>query len=116
MNTERTIEVSAVVTPNCAIDNRNHMSSHRTLQNPETKKNQKNHTILDCLSQLDFALDAGIGNSYYARLRGSQHYTRYATDRLDERQSVSFLGPDFPMENADRFPVSTPPPPLVSWS
>ena len=64
MNTERTIEVSAVVTPNCAIDNRNHMSSHRTLQNPETKKNQKNHTILYCLSQLDFTLDAGIGNSY----------------------------------------------------
>src|SRR3982074_1579419 len=60
MNTESTIEVSAVVTPNCAIDNRNHMSSHRTLQNPETKKNQKNHTILYCLSQLDFALDAGI--------------------------------------------------------
>src|SRR2546430_11611669 len=49
MKTDRTIEVSAVVTPNCAIDNRNHMSSHRTLQNPETKKNQKNHTILYCL-------------------------------------------------------------------
>src|SRR5580698_9760517 len=46
MKTDKTIEVSAVVTPNCAIANRNHMSSQRTLQNPETKKNQKNHPIL----------------------------------------------------------------------
>src|SRR5437868_1985212 len=100
MNTERTIEVSAVVTPNCAIDNRNHMSSHRTLQNPETKKNQKNHTILCCLSQLDFALNARIGNSYQLDPQGSQHYTRYATDHLhlNERHSVSHLGPEFPME------------------
>lgn len=45
MNTESTIEVSAVVTPNCAIDSRSQMSSHSTLQNPETKKNQKNHAI-----------------------------------------------------------------------
>src|SRR5260370_23826499 len=75
MNTERTIEVSAVVTPNCAIDNRNQMSSHRTLQNPETKKNQKNHTILYCLSQLDFALNAGIGDSYQLAARFTALYT-----------------------------------------
>jgi hypothetical protein len=41
MNTERIIDVSAVVTPNWAIDSRNQMSSHKTLQNPETKKKQK---------------------------------------------------------------------------
>jgi hypothetical protein len=45
MNTESTIEVSAVVTPNCAIDNRNQISSHRTLQNPDNRKNQKNQPI-----------------------------------------------------------------------
>jgi len=45
MNTERTIEVSAVVTPNCAIDSRNQMSSHKMLQNPETKKKQKSQAI-----------------------------------------------------------------------
>ncbi len=45
MNTERTMEVRAVVTPNCAIDKRNQMISQRTLQNPETKKKQKNHAI-----------------------------------------------------------------------
>ena len=52
MKTESTIDVSAVVTPNCAIDNRNQISSHKTLQNPETKKNKKYHTINFCLSAL----------------------------------------------------------------
>src|ERR1700691_6765523 len=64
MNTDKTIEVRAVVTPNCAIANRNHMSSQRTLQNPETKKNQKNQPILFRPPGLD------------ARLRATQHYTR----------------------------------------
>src|SRR5882762_5860915 len=100
MNTERTIEVSAVVTPNCAIDNRNHMSSHRTLQNPETKKNQKNHTILYCLSQLDFALDARKRKQLLPHRKVHSTIHAAATDHLhlNERQSVSYLGPEYPME------------------
>lgn len=45
MKTERTMDVRALVTPNCAIDDRNQITSHKTLQNPETKMNQKNHAI-----------------------------------------------------------------------
>jgi hypothetical protein len=41
MNTERTIETMAVVTPNCAMARRNHTSSYRTLQKPEMKKKTK---------------------------------------------------------------------------
>src|SRR5579871_2942958 len=45
MNTESTIDTSAVVTPNCAMDNRSQTISYRRLQNPETKKNPKNQRI-----------------------------------------------------------------------
>ena len=41
MNTERTIDTMAVVTPNCAIDRRSHTNSYKTLQNPEIKKKKK---------------------------------------------------------------------------
>src|SRR5580658_10006102 len=72
MNTERTIDVSAVVTPNCAIESRNQISSHRTLQNPETKKNQKNHaTHLPFRTRLRLdakRLDARIEASYWLRM------------------------------------------------
>src|SRR4029077_14676795 len=46
MNMESTIDVRAVVTPNCAIARRSHTSSYSTLQNPEMKKNTKNHAML----------------------------------------------------------------------
>src|SRR5437868_12670897 len=42
MKVERTIETSAVVTPNCAIDSRSQTSSYKMLQKPDTKKNAKN--------------------------------------------------------------------------
>ena len=41
MNTESTIETMAVVTPNCAMANRNHTSSYKTLQKPEMRKKTK---------------------------------------------------------------------------
>src|ERR1700693_2076775 len=41
MNTERTIDTMAVVTPNCAMEMRSHTNSYKTLQNPETKKKRK---------------------------------------------------------------------------
>jgi hypothetical protein len=50
MNTDNTIDVKAVVTPNCAIDRRNQISSYKTLQKPETKKKKKNQAIY-CLSE-----------------------------------------------------------------
>jgi hypothetical protein len=45
MNVESTIETSALVTPNSAIDKRSQTSSYKMLQNPETKKNTKNHAM-----------------------------------------------------------------------
>ena len=41
MKTDSTIETMAVVTPNCAMDKRSHISSYSTLQNPEMKKKVK---------------------------------------------------------------------------
>jgi hypothetical protein len=42
---DRTIDTSAVVTPNCAIDSRSQIISYKMLQNPEMKKNTKNQII-----------------------------------------------------------------------
>jgi hypothetical protein len=41
MKTDSTIETMAVVTPNSAMERRNHTSSKRTLQKPERKKKKK---------------------------------------------------------------------------
>ena len=41
MNIESTMDTSAVVTPNCAMANRNQTSSYRMLQKPEMKKKTK---------------------------------------------------------------------------
>ncbi len=45
MNMESTIEVNAVVTPNCAMASRSQTTSYRMLQKPETRKNRKNQTM-----------------------------------------------------------------------
>jgi hypothetical protein len=44
MKTERTMEIIAVVTPNCAMERRSQTSSYRTLQKPEMKKRTKYQT------------------------------------------------------------------------
>ncbi|MGA9255713.1 MAG: hypothetical protein WBV98_03840 [Candidatus Sulfotelmatobacter sp.] len=41
MNIESTMDTSAVVTPNCAMANRNQTSSYKMLQKPEMKKKTK---------------------------------------------------------------------------
>ena len=41
MNMESTIETSALVTPNCAMDSRSQTISYRMPQNPDTKKKRK---------------------------------------------------------------------------
>jgi hypothetical protein len=53
MNTERTIDTMAVVTPNCAIDRRSQTNSYKTLQNPEIKKKTKYQ-----LTQRPFGIEA----------------------------------------------------------
>src|SRR5215831_985435 len=46
MKTDSTIETMAVVTPNSAMERRNHTSSKRTLQKPERKKKKKYQLIV----------------------------------------------------------------------
>src|SRR5688500_5678645 len=43
MNTDSTIEVSAVVTPKLAMASRSQITSHTRLQNPETRKKTNHH-------------------------------------------------------------------------
>src|SRR5215469_9617709 len=61
MNVDRTIEVSAVVTPNCATARRSQTSSYRRLQNPETKKKTKNQPIPNLSRQVLCMLFRGCG-------------------------------------------------------
>jgi hypothetical protein len=54
MKAESTIEVSAVVTPNCAMASLSHTISYMMLQHPEMKKNTKNQpTMPPKAAQLD---------------------------------------------------------------
>src|SRR5271163_317701 len=45
MNTESTIETSALVTPKSAMAKRSQMISYRMLQNPETQKKRKSQSM-----------------------------------------------------------------------
>src|SRR5271163_425109 len=50
MKTESTIEIMAVVTPNCAMASRSQTSSYNTLQKPEMRKKMKYQFTQDSLS------------------------------------------------------------------
>src|SRR5580692_10241747 len=71
MNAERTIETSAVVTPNWAMARRTHTISYRMLQKPETKKNPKYHRIGESAPEICCVVNGCSGARLDSRARRS---------------------------------------------
>ena len=76
MNIESTIDTSAVVTPNWAIDKRSHTSSYRMLQKPDRKKNAKYQPIDSAVSLHNEPAKLGLSGRLERRRGGPWDSTR----------------------------------------